>query len=540
MVDLNEACNNHSKKRHPFQMKIRTVNHKFHLLTSKKHTFSRASQEAEHKKSGHTLHLGTKAKYVIVCIIIVIMIGSIFAVLQNASPSTPPNIVPESSDNPTGGPSPTNQQTPGATKTPYTNPSSTGNPHGPWIGPEPTPTPIAAHPPGTIAKAQVMNRSVWAQVANEVWAYFQSGTGVDPNTGLPGAVSGYPYFTDWDLGVYIQAVLDAQKLGLISKDGDWGADYRFDKVLNFLETRPLNETTNYPFWFYQAGDSKNYEPQSNLATVKVDAVDTGRLFVALSNLRGYNASASWVNRVNATRINNIVLHGRSNYAALIPDIMNEAGSSSIYSYYVCSGYAAFWPQVAYVPGKILANILNAPPVTVNTNGTVTLPNAEISCEPLLHAVFELNISSSERSKLMNFTKQVYLAHEEYHNLTQKWVAFSEGNSEGQTFLYEWVIAPDVGSWKVTTIDKKIIEPYNTHPIIYSKVALSFLALYNTTYAKDLSVYIENSLPLPTIGWSDGADYTFAVEDRNLVTSVGSNTNGMILSAAAYFIQNNPS
>jgi 3,4-dihydroxy 2-butanone 4-phosphate synthase/GTP cyclohydrolase II len=27
----------------------------------------------------------------------------------------------------------------------------------------------------------------------------------------------FPYFTDWDLGVYVQTVLDAQKIGLVNK-----------------------------------------------------------------------------------------------------------------------------------------------------------------------------------------------------------------------------------------------------------------------------------------------------------------------------------
>jgi len=48
------------------------------------------------------------------------------------------------------------------------------------------------------------------------------------------------------------------------------------------------------------------------------------------------------------------------------------------------------------------------------------------------------------------------------------------------------------------------------------------------------VYLEQSLPYPTNGYSDGAD-----NSGNLVSQVGSNTNGLILSAARYAIQNNP-
>ena len=44
----------------------------------------------------------------------------------------------------------------------------------------------------------------------------QPGVGVDNNTGLPYATAyGFYAFTDWDLGVYIQAIIDAQELNLI-------------------------------------------------------------------------------------------------------------------------------------------------------------------------------------------------------------------------------------------------------------------------------------------------------------------------------------
>lgn len=522
-------------------MKI-AIHRTFHFFIGKK-VVSASSQEAKKRSLKiNVLHLGTKAKYIMVSVLIVIMIVSIFAFMRNATP-IPDNITPVQTIDPTTSPSPTGQSTPAPTKKPTTQPATTYYPQKPFIpGYEPEPT-FPPRQPGIIEKAQAMNRDAWKGVANEAWTYFKPGIGIDPNTGLPGSTSGYPYFTDWDLGVYIQAVIDAQKMGLIT-DPVWTANYRFDRVLTFLETRPLNNYS-YPFWFYQAGDGKNYAPQSDLATVTVDAVDAGRLFVALNNLKAYNANFT-------ARVDNIVLNGfRSdgspgpNYAALIPDIRNENKSKSIYAYYYTSGFAAFWPaELGNIPGQILQNILNSPSITVNTigniTGNVTLPNSEITCEPLLHAVFELNMSSSDRSKLMNFTRQVYLAHEELHNLTGQWVAFSEGNSGSPDFIYEWVVLPGVGFWKVTKIDRTLYQPSNEpyNPIIYSKVALSFLALYNTTYAYNLTVYLEKCLPLPTIGWSDGADYTIELEKRTIISSVGSNTNGMILSASRYFMQNN--
>ena len=127
-------------------------------------------------------------------------------------------------------------------------------------------------------------------MATTAWQYFQPGIGVDSTTGLPAGSYGWNYFTDWDLGVYIQAVIDANKTGLISNNGDWGSHARLDKVVTFLETRELNSTTKVPYWFY-GSDGKGYTTQSG-----VDIIDTGTLFVALNNLKNFDTS--FVSRIN--------------------------------------------------------------------------------------------------------------------------------------------------------------------------------------------------------------------------------------------------
>ena len=71
---------------------------------------------------------------------------------------------------------------------------------------------------------------------------------------------------------------------------------------------------------------RSYRANSDLATTPVDGVDTGRLFVALNNLRTFNSSL-------APRINDIVLnkgpfHNRSDYAILVPSIYDESRYSN--------------------------------------------------------------------------------------------------------------------------------------------------------------------------------------------------------------------
>jgi hypothetical protein len=371
-------------------------------------------------------------------------------------------------------------------------------------------------PPGLIQSSQTLNTTVWMKVAAYAWAYYQPGVGVDFNTGLPYADMGFFSFTDWDLGCYIQAAIDAQKLGLIGNDSAWDFSARINKVLTFLEERPLN-IYGYPYEFYDATTGENDSAISS--PENVDVIDTGRLFVALSNLITYNSSLE-------KRIDNIVLYGRSNYAALVPTVESDAGSNSIYAYYCDSGYASFWPQqLGYVPNAILENIVNSP--TVTTYGNFTLPKASITGDPLLCSVFELNNNSSQ---LMNLSTQVYLASEAYNDSTGKYVAFSEGNGlDG--YVWEWVVMSNGTTWTITGVDSSYLDK---QPIIYTKVAFSFLALYNSAFARNMVVFLEQTLPYPYNGYWDGA-----TNSGNYVPDDGSNTNSLILDAALYAIQNYP-
>ena len=234
-------------------------------------------------------------------------------------------------------------------------------------------------------------------MAANAWHYFDPGIGVHPTTGLPGANDDYAAFTDWDLGSYIQAVIDAQKIG---SGGEWDSSRRLEKVVRFLETWELNSTTNYPYWFYQS-NGYNYKVNSDKATGDVDVIDTGRLFVALNNLRQFNSSLT-------TRINYIV-YNRSDYAALVPSIKAESQvPNSIYFYFIANGFASFWPnELSNASTTIIDNIYSSGNVITYN---VSLPKAAITCDPLLYSFFELNNTAPRIRTLLN---QVYFAHEAY-------------------------------------------------------------------------------------------------------------------------------
>jgi hypothetical protein len=384
---------------------------------------------------------------------------------------------------------------------------------------------ISALPPpetrGLFESAETMNSAVWQQVAAIAWQYFKPGVGVDITTGLPWSGEYAPYFTDWDLGVYIQAVIDANVTGLIGYNGYWGSSARLEKVVSFLENREVNATTGYPYWFYQARDGKCYVANPSGA---VDTVDTGRLLVALNNLKTFNSSLS-------PRINAIVKGpgNRSDYGALVPGIKNESlTSTSIYTYYVTCGFASFWPnELANASSRILSNMFSAGNVT--TYG-VSLPRAMITCDPLLCSVFE----TANNSQLMTIVRQVYLAHEAYYRATGRYRAFSEGGTNEIIWAYEWVVLPDNRTWAV--LDQNNLN-LTIHPIIFTKIAIGFLAIYNTSFAKNMNIYLEQNLH-NIVGTSEG--YCEGLDEaNNQLPRSGIHTNGMIIEAARYAIKNNP-
>jgi hypothetical protein len=456
-----------------------------------------------------------KAKCLVVVAIVGVLLVSVFAFLPKQSVGRG-NVVPQNSDNSTATPSPTaTTQSKGSLSSNLTNPFNIiGN-----IGSAQT----YIRPPGLIQSAQTINSTVWMEVAANAWAYFQPGAGVDLTTGLPYAVgASFTGFTDWDLGCYIQAIIDAQELNLTTTVGAWGSSARIDMVLTFLENRTLNNATNgnYPFQFYDATTGNVYNsPQE----ATVDIADTGRLFVALNNLINLNSSLK-------QRIDNLVWNAygnRSAYNLLVPGIMSDSRNSvNIYSYYVYSGFASFFPSISNAPSTILANIFSAGTVTY---GNVSLPEASISGDPLLCSIFELN---NNDSRLLVLSKQVYLASEAYYNATGQYAAFSEGNGYKGVFIDEWVVLPNGATWVITAAGSSSY--LSIDPVIYNKVAFGFLALYNTTYARNMLIYLEQNLPDPTSGYADGAS-----NYGELISAVGSNTNGLILDAALYAIQNNP-
>lgn len=465
-------------------------------------------------KSHHSYHLGKKAKAGIAVALIAVILVSAFIFFPKIPQAAD---VPGNTTEPvatTNAPNNTNKPTAAPN---YTN-GPTEVPLVPW---QPIPDINTAKDTSTqvITNAQTINSSVWKQVASYAWNYFQPSVGLDSRTGLPASGDTVGYFTDWDLGVYLQAVMDAQKVNLTGSEGPWGSSARIDKIITFLENRELN-TSHYPYWFYQNDGTVNHD-LSDQATTAYNTADIGRLLVALNNVKTFNSSFT-------SRIDNLVYNtygNRSNLAAIVPGLKTESQTStSIYSYYCIAGFASFWPsQLKDAPAKIISNIMASPTVKVVDN--ITLPNSRLTEDPLLCSIFELN---NNPPQLFTLANQTYLAQESFYNKTHLYRAFGEGNTFSG-WAYEWIIY-DGKPWVLTNGDSVL----DMNPIVYTKIAFSFLAVYNTTYARSMVSYIEDKMENPTYGYSNGID-----ELGTVLAATGLHTNGLILSAARYAIINNP-
>jgi hypothetical protein len=379
---------------------------------------------------------------------------------------------------------------------------------------------------GAEVNASDDSSSFWLGLAENAWNYFQLGIGVDSTTGLHQAGVGCPVFTDWDTGLYIEAIIDAEKLGILNSSGVWGADDRINRVLTFLENRPLM-ADGLPYLFYSSRTGQNTVDTQQVAT------DSGKLFVALKNLEAYKPELK-------SRIDNIV-YSRTNYTqreisvdVLLGQMLNGTRPACIYDYYVTCGFAGFWPQrYSNEANAILDFIASAP--TVDYFG-VTLPKAKISCDPLLCCIFDFQ---QPDARLVNLSRQVYLAHEAYYNTTGQYRAFGEGNTglSSVPYVYEWVVMSDGRMWGLQVVDSNDANDVEVSitPIVFLKVAVGFLAIYDSSFAQSMVNYLLEQLPLPSSGYNDGVDETGRVVEASL--GVG---NSLIISAAKYAIDNNVS
>jgi hypothetical protein len=339
----------------------------------------------------------------------------------------------------------------------------------------------------------------WASWAEAAWRYFQPGVGVNSVTGLHYATADWQRLTDWDLGVYISAIISAERLGLVSRDGQWGSDYRFDKVLSFLETRPIT-ADRLPYAQY---DANTGGVPSDVGDRLAHPSDSANLLLALDDLRSFRPDFS-------SRIDSIV--GRYNFESFAQS--DYFAASDIYPFYAAQGYGAF----GFSTPKLRALEDLGGGSTVNVYGE-EIPEADVTSEPLLLAI----LGNRTNELYETYANKVFLAQQSRYELTGRLTAFSEGAYLApQYYVYEWIVTGAGKSWQITA--GGVVD---VPEVVYTKMAFAFHAVYDDEYTRTLVNQVSSLVT--GRGFLEGV-----MEDGKVVDVLSDKTNGMILQAACYF------
>ncbi|MGC8988018.1 DUF3131 domain-containing protein [Infirmifilum sp.] len=341
----------------------------------------------------------------------------------------------------------------------------------------------------------------WLDLARTAWNYFKPGFGVS-QLGINYAHNTWHYITDWDLGCYLSAIIDAEELGILPRDGPWGADDRIEKLLNFLANRPLHPS-GVPYDIYNAD---TMEPYGNAPSNPSDA---GRLLIALYRLKQSRPRL-------APRIDYVVQrNGFSKFAGGVQ-------TNGFYGYYIAHGF--------YLWGFTTPRVIEAVQLPDRLWGVsmvyvygVNLPIVEITMEPILLAIFEI----SPQPSFWEWANRAYEAQENRFRTTGKFTAFTEGSLPNPPYyIYEWIV--DIytgGTFDIMAGSGK----QSMTPIVFTKAAIGMHAVWGTNYTYRLLQYVLKTKT--SNGFLEGVD-----EVGNINYILTDKTNSMIISAARYAIK----
>jgi hypothetical protein len=361
----------------------------------------------------------------------------------------------------------------------------------------------------------------WPSWASVAWNYFQPGVGVSPNTGLERATLGWHCFTDWDLGSYVYSIIDARKLALIPDGngaGDWNFLDRINKVLAFLQTRPLTSNggvSNWPYSAYEWNTSP-YAHCTDTGSTPLDAADAGRLLAALYALKTYRPTY-------ASTVDAIFNRSKSAYDKLAAEL-----ASDYYGYAIAEGYAAF----GYDASRWFAGIDNYTGSVVSVYGQ-DIPKIKTTSEPILLMMLEADtIAHPPSAKFISYADAVYNVQRNRYLKTGQLTAWSEGAYGGDpaAFIYEWVLYPAKTTEQWVVGDSTLTTTYTLQPLAYTKVSFAFLSIYGENQFTLALVNAALELATAQDGFGEGS-----LENGNSGISLWKNSDGFYSSGTNYFI-----
>ena len=374
----------------------------------------------------------------------------------------------------------------------------------------------------SLFEAKALTIDQWRADAQAAWRYFQPGIGVHATTGLVRAKLDWDSCTDWDTAGYIMAIIDAHKLGLVSRDGEWGFTDRIDKVLRFLENRRLGTRDGifgFPFLNYYWDDPTYQRAYEELGFTNPS--DCGKLYLALDHLRRYDSGY-------ASRVQNIHLRDMTACDLLSVEALSPA-RVHFYGYLDAHGFAAF----GYDMSSAFSAFENwvGPFVTIQGQ---SLPQMEATAEPMVHGILDMEFAGV----FYEWSRRAYEAQKSYY--PGKLRAWSEGGYYQPPigYIYEWMLNSAGQTWLIQ--ETYTWSAFNIDPLMYTKIAFAYLAIYGEN---DYTLALYNAarkLEHSQYGFGEATfeDGTSALSlwGSNIGGFYSDKTNQIIITAARYAIE----
>jgi len=359
----------------------------------------------------------------------------------------------------------------------------------------------------------------WRSCAEVAWRYFRPGIGVNPKTGINRAKLDWDASTSWDTGAYIVATIEAHRLGLVESNGTWGFKDRMNMILRHLLTRELGTNrgvSNWPYWAYYWDGRPYYNP----VYLYADPSDSGRLLYALDLLRKYDS-------IFRSQVEEVFQRYKAAYDLLSTEVDRHL---NYYGVLEAVGFTAF----GYNKSHVISAFENWNGPFVTLEGQI-LPQVDTTAEPTLHGVLELGLGG----KFFEYTRRIYEAQKARWERTGKLSGWSEGCHPEHEYVYEWIIDGGGGTWVIKKHDGTPIniERSRTLPLMYTKVAFAYLAIFSdNSYISSLFKAVSR-LEHSEYGFGEATfengESAIVLWEKNIEGFYSQNTNQIVLSAARY-------
>lgn len=361
------------------------------------------------------------------------------------------------------------------------------------------------------------------QAAATAWRYFQNN--IAPETGLVASVDKFPSTTMWESGALIDAILSAERLGLIMPAE---AETRLAKALDSLAHLPLT-ADGLPNKAYDIRSLKmvTYKNEETETGIGWSAVDIGRLMAALEAARNAHPDlagpvqgliAGW--KLDALLADGELIGGTIADGKTMAHQEGRIGYEQ-YAARAMMGFALDATAALDVTGQLVPRDVMGLALPgdsrLNKNNTPSM----ITSEPWLLEGLEFGF---DRSAAV-LAAQVYRAQEARFTETGHLTAVTEGHLNVAPYFAYGTVWGGGQDWAVLTLDGTRMD---SKRVLSTKAAFGWDALYGTDYTAKLVAAVQD-LAVADRGWMEGRYEADGSPD----TSITANTNAMVLDAIAY-------